>query len=293
MAALLTGLVSLGIQDRWRTQAQILPAMESRNAQGMGQLAAAAAAMGIMPSSGDGGELNYVDILNSRRLREELLATRFSFQYRKWRLGHPVQVNGTLHSFLKVRTMDQALMRLVPMIQVSRDLKTKIISISVETPSPELSRQMADRLIELLDSFLIEKGRTRASIKADFTGKRLEDAREAALCAKGRLQGFLERNRNFAASADPSVRLQGTSLEMEWKLREQLVTSLALNHEQALIDEKNDMPLLNVMDRPYLPEEKSGPSRFKLMLQSFILFAFAMGCWENRSLVKKWLVHET
>jgi uncharacterized protein involved in exopolysaccharide biosynthesis len=53
----------------------------------------------------------------------------------------------------------------------------------------------------------------------------------------------------------------GSRLETELKLRQQLVATLAVNREQALIEEKNDMPILNVLDPANLPIQKSKPAR--------------------------------
>jgi uncharacterized protein involved in exopolysaccharide biosynthesis len=50
-----------------------------------------------------------------------------------------------------------------------------------------------------------------------------------------------------------------------------MVTSLALSKEQALMEEKNDIPIVNVLDPGNLPFEKSGPVRSSLVLMGFML----------------------
>jgi uncharacterized protein involved in exopolysaccharide biosynthesis len=95
--------------------------------------------------------------------------------------------------------------------------------------------------------------------------------------AEGAWRKFLEVNRNYQSISDPATRLNGARLENELRLRQQLVTTLALNREQALLEEKNDIPILNVMDPADLPTEKSGPARSLIILGVAALVAGA--CW--------------
>jgi len=101
---------------------------------------------------------------------------------------------------------------------------------------------------------------------------------------------FLESNRNYLTSSDPSVRLKGARLEAELKLRQQLVTTLAMNREQALMEEKNDMPILNVMDYGNIPDEKSRPARLTMILVSFVLALGGTLVYQNRSWLREHLL---
>jgi hypothetical protein len=105
--------------------------------------------------------------------------------------------------------------------------------------------------------------------------------------AEETLRRFLEGNRNYLNSADPAVRLKGTRLEGELRLRQQLVTTLALNREQALLEEKNDIPILNVLDQGNLPIEKNRPARSQLVVA--LAFLVGLGSWgfENRRWIKE------
>ena len=63
------------------------------------------------------------------------------------------------------------------------------------------------------------------------------------------------------------------------RLRQQLVTTLALGYEQALLEEKNDMPILNVLDEADVPFEKSGPSRTLNVLIAILAAAGVTWLW--------------
>jgi uncharacterized protein involved in exopolysaccharide biosynthesis len=284
-AALAVALYTLFIPNYYRSEAQILP-MESKSVGGLGQLATAAAAFGVGMPGQDGPEGNYVDILNSRRIREGLLNTPFTFKVRNMRFGAAVQRHQTLREYLGVRDVDQGVRAVSGIMKTSRDLKSKMITISVETKSPELSQQVVQRALVLLESFVVEKVRTRGGNKALFAEKRLEDARREYAKAEDAFKAFLDTNRNYQTSADPGVRLHGIRMEAEYKLRQQLVSSLALSLEQALMEEKNDLPVLNVLDPGNLPIEKSRPTRSTAVLLAFLLTTAGTWVWSKRAWLK-------
>jgi hypothetical protein len=253
---------------------------------GLGNLAAAAAAFGVGVPGGDGGDANFVDILNSRWMRENLLKSQFTFKVRTWRFGdEKIQVQ-TLYDYLNAKNMDQAVQAMPRIFSASRDLKSKVLTLSAETLSRELSQQVTQRATRLLESFVQEKGRTRGSYKAAFAEARLREARGEMSVAEDDFRRFLDGNRNYQISTDPSVRIRGARLEAELKLRQQLVMTLSMNREQALMEEKNDIPILNILDPGNLPIDKSRPARSRIVLFSFLLVSAATWAWLNREWIR-------
>ena len=246
-AGLLTALYTLSMPNYYRSQARLLP-VESKGIGGnLGGLASTAAAFGVSVPGGDSSDANFVDVLNSRWLKEQLLQTEFQYSARSWRFGAERVEKGTLYDYLEAKNMDRAVTELGAVLSASRDLKSRVISISAETKSPELSQLIVQKAGKSLEVFLQEKGRTRGGAKAAFAEARLADARQEMDEAEDILRRFLEGNRNFQTSADPSVRLKGSRLETELRLRQQLVSAIAMNREQALLEEKNDIPILNML----------------------------------------------
>ncbi|MBI3130017.1 MAG: hypothetical protein HYZ13_01550 [Acidobacteria bacterium] len=280
--AVMAAAVSLFLPNFYRSEARVLP-VESKGMGGnLGNLAAAAAAFGVSVPGGEGSDANFVDILNSRTLRERLLKTEFSFKVRSWRFGGEHEERQTLEQYLEEKNLDRTIKKLAEVLAVSRDLKSKVITISAETKSADLSQQIVRRWLQLLEGFVQEKGRTRGSAKASFSEARLEDSRKEMNQVEDDFRRFLDANRNFALSTDPSVRLRGMRLEAELKLRQQLVTSLALSREQALMEEKNDIPIVNVLDAGNLPIEKSRPTRSVLVLGLFFATTIGSVAWAKR-----------
>lgn len=290
-AGLLTAIVTLFMPNSYRSETRLLP-VESKGLSGnLGGLASAAAAFGVSVPGGDSNDANYVDILSSRWLREQLLQTEFQYHTRSWRFGAEQAKKSTLYDYLHASNMDRGVQGMSGLLSAVRDLKSKVITISAVTRSPELSQLIVQRARKLLELFLQEKGRTRGGAKAAFAEARLSEARREMNEAEDNLRRFLEGNRNFQTSADPLVRLKGSRLEIELRLRQQLVSAIAMNREQALLEEKNDIPILNVLDEGNIPLEKSGPIRSQIVVVFFTLTGVCAWGYENRKWIKNQLLN--
>jgi len=285
-AGVLVAAFSLFMPNYYRSEAKLLPVDTKSMGGNLGGLASAAAAIGVSVPGGEGSDANFVDVLNSRWLRERLLATEFTYHLRRGYFGNPKEIKGTLYDYLGQKNMDRAIKAMGETLVASRDLKAKVISLSADTKSPELSQQTVKRAIELLEQFNQGKGRTRGGAKAAFADARLRESRQELEEVEETFRRFLGGNRNYISSADPEVRLKGARIENELKLRQQLVTTLALNREQALLEEKNDIPILNVMDPANLPIDKSRPARSLIAFAVTILTAAAIWGWEHRNWIQ-------
>jgi uncharacterized protein involved in exopolysaccharide biosynthesis len=292
-AGLLTAVVTLFMPNYYRSEARLLPVESNKGLGGnLGGIASAAAAFGVSVPGADSSDANFVDVLTSRWLREELLRTEFYYHARSWRFGAERVEKGTLYDWLQASNMDKAVRGIGGILSISRDIKSRIIVISAETNSPELSQLVVRRAEKLLEVFLQEKGRTRGGAKAVFAEARLAEARREMDEAEEVLRRFMESNRNFQTSGEPAVRLKGTRLETELRLRQQLVTTLAMNREQALLEEKNDIPILNVLDAGNLPIEKSRPVRSQIVITLFVLTGLTVWGLRNREWIKNKLFDE-
>lgn len=282
-------VLSLFKQNSYESDARILP-VEGKGAQGgVAGLAAAAAAFGINAPSTDGGDANFVDVLQSRWLKEQLLNKVYTFTERKWYFGRAKSYSETLESHMHARNMDVAVREFGDILTVSRDIKSRMIQVSAETHSPELSQQITNESLRLLEEFAIKRVQTRGGAKAVYAAARLAEARNEMSKSEGALRGFLDGNRNFQTSVDPSVRITAARLDAELKMSQQLVATLAINREQALMEEKNDIPILNILDYGNLPIEKKKPARAPLVLSWFLFTGLLTWTWLNRRKVIKFL----
>ena len=281
-----TALFSLTLPNTFRSSMKIMP-MDTRGGGGGAGLSAAAAALGMPLPGQDGIETNYVDIINSRSMAEFLLSKKYKFTIKKRYLSKPQDLDCTLETYLRIPdNPDRAVAKVKEMIGASRDPKSRILSVTAETPSPELSQQLVQNMGAFLEQFVMSKSRTRGGAKAAFAEARVQEARREMVQAEEALRRFLEVNRNFQVSPDPSVRLLGGRLDAELQLRQKLLVNLAMSREQALLEEKNDLPILNILDPANLPSQKARPSRGAMVLASFVLGLGGTLAWSNRSWLK-------
>jgi uncharacterized protein involved in exopolysaccharide biosynthesis len=176
---------------------------------------------------------------------------------------------------------DRDFEELTALFTCRRDIKTGVLTLSAETRSPELSQLVVKRATVLLGEFVRQRTQTRGGHKAAFAEARLQEANTEYAKAEQRLEAFLNVNRNYQQNADPAIHLRGDRLSAEVMLRRQVVSALTLSREQALMDEKDDIPILNVLDEANLPVQKSGPSR-SVWVVAATAFTFVFA-WAFRS----------
>lgn len=192
----------------------------------------------------EGPTLAYSDMLRSRWINDRLLSEKFDFHQASWGFGPgPMEHHiTTLKDYLGARTTDEAIRRLQGILSVQRDSKSGLLTLSVETRSPELSQLIARRTVSLLEELLVHLSQQAGDQRKGFTERQLKIARQEYNEAKAKMLAFLDRNYNYQTSPDPSIKVQGDRLQMEIDLAKQVVTNLALHHEQAQIDATNDTP---------------------------------------------------
>ena len=213
-------------------------------------LAGIAAQFGVALPGGDAGASPdfYVELLESRRILGETIKTRYTFP------TDTGEVSGTLMDILEIEgetegeREETALRRFRGMVTAELDRPSSVVTVEVETDNPQLSARIAQRLLELLNRFNLETRQSQAAAERRFTERRLAEAKLELLEVENRLQAFLEINRDVGTS--PLLRFRQERLEREVSIRQQVVSALAQNYEQARIDEVRDIPLITIVEEP-------------------------------------------
>jgi len=289
VAAFLGGACTLMMRNHYVSEARILPA-DSKGLGGLGGLSAAAAGMGLNIGGGDGQEANFGEILNSRWVAEQLLGQDFSYSINNPFLRTEMQFRGSLYSILKCPNLDVGVGIIHHWLYIDQDPKTRILTVSAETESQQLSQELVNRAISLLATYIKTRNQTRGGAKAVFALARVKEATEELHTSEAKLIEFMDRNHNFRASSDPKVLLAGTMLENDLRLKQQILNTNCINREQALMEEKNDIPVLNVLDRGNYPFVKAGPPRAKIVLCTFLIVFLAAIALSQREWLKAHLL---
>jgi capsule polysaccharide export protein KpsE/RkpR len=272
VAGLLTAGYTLTLPNRYSSEILVLP----KSAGSGGPLAALSVVTGMLGGgglAGTGEDGYYTDIVQSRWMAKHLLDSTYTFTYKSWYFGTPQARRQTLAAFLKADTppkRESAFNTIQDWLTATRDLKTGVLYLKVEAPSPELAQELTNRVADLLDQALKTRVQTQGTAKADYAKQRLVRARQEEDQARQALVAYAEAHRNLDTSPDPAVRAQGQALTAELLLRHQVTTSVALGYEQAELDARNTVPVLSRLDEAYLPTIKSGPLRGLLSIASTI-----------------------
>jgi uncharacterized protein involved in exopolysaccharide biosynthesis len=190
----------------------------------------------------------YRELVRSRAVLERLARDTFSIP--------SAGIQGTLASF-HAGDEPNELARVDKTVRWLRNdaiwtgVRRGMVEIQVATTSRDLSREVARRVVSHLTEFNVSSRQARAAAERQFIGSRLEVAQQELRRAEEAMSQFIARNRSFANA--PELNFQQQRLQRDISMRQQVVTSMLQQHEQARIDEVRNTPVVTVVDEPNLP----------------------------------------
>jgi uncharacterized protein involved in exopolysaccharide biosynthesis len=158
---------------------------------------------------------------------------------------------------LEIDEQDQASRRaetirdLKQRVQAAAVARTGVVRVSVRTPSPGISQQIADLIIREVNRFNLQTRQSQAASERRFTEQRLAEVRIALRGAEDRLQHFLQSNRAMSGSAQLQFTLD--RLKREVSQQQDMYASLSQSFEQAKIEEVRDTPVITIVESPEIP----------------------------------------
>jgi uncharacterized protein involved in exopolysaccharide biosynthesis len=159
------------------------------------------------------------------------------------------------------KTLEQRLQkgtrRLEKRTEADVDRRTNIVTLSVEMPSRELSAAVANRMVELLNRFNLERRQSQSREERRFSGDRLASAERELRAAEQAYLAFLVRNRTYSES--PVLTFEASRLSREVQVKQEVFLTLTKSYEQARIAEVRDTPVLTVIDPAVPPALRTRP----------------------------------
>ena len=242
-------VVILASQREYTSRAVIMP--QGRKSPSL--LTGVASQLNLSVSTGDVSQSPafYADLIESREILGDAVDTRYNYRDGDKPLsGTLIDVFESKGSTTPLRR-EAAIDELAKLVGANVVAKTGVIQVSATLPSPDLAKQVAQRLIDLLDQFNQERRKSQASAERQFTQQRLVEVTGELRQAEDGLQSFLQQNRTFTNS--PELAFQRDRLNNDLTLRRELYASIAKAYEDVRLEEVRDTPVITIVEAPNSP----------------------------------------
>jgi uncharacterized protein involved in exopolysaccharide biosynthesis len=144
-----------------------------------------------------------------------------------------------------------AIRRLRNWLSASVNLRTGVVSISVQTRQPALSVAIVKNVIEEVERFNLRTRRSQSGAERRFVEGRLAQSLEDLRAAEEKLQSFYQANREYRTSS--RLTFAAERLQREVDRYQQVYTLLQQSFEQARINEVRDTPVTTIVEPPAQP----------------------------------------
>ena len=207
---------------------------------------------------------SYIDIVKSRTLARKLLQTKFDTE----KLGPQKLLLQILTSADVSSTVDieklykRGIKKLDKMISIK--LNSNFYDLKITASEADLSKQLAEAVIDELDTYQRDYNRSKTSQTRIFIEERIEETRLELEKAEEDLKNFVDRNRRIENS--PSLQLQQQRLAREVSVLTGVFTTLKQQNENAKIAEIKESNYVLVLDPPEAPLTRTSPNRKNIVL---------------------------
>jgi uncharacterized protein involved in exopolysaccharide biosynthesis len=251
IAFLAIGVYTFVRHRTYTSTARFMPQATTESA--LARLSGLAASFGVSVPGADAGSSPefYADLLQSRDILRRTVETPYAF------VARGDSMRGTLVELFRARgdspaiRRDDAAKQLLKSIDVKVGRETGTVDLEVSTPWAELSRQVAAKMIQQVSDFNLNRRQTKAGAERRFVEARVAEAADSLRTAESRLEGFLQRNRDYRNS--PQLMFAFDRLQREVNMQQQVYTTLAESYEAARIDEVRNTPVITIVEPPDLP----------------------------------------
>jgi uncharacterized protein involved in exopolysaccharide biosynthesis len=219
---------------------------------GIGSLLGDAGGASALAKFKDGPSTEFfADVLTSTDLLSSTLRTPFSDPdeptVRKPLLDL-IDVSGSTPE----RRFGNGLRKLEKKVLVVVSRKSSIVNLSVTLRDPQLSAAVANRMLDLLNRFNLERRQRSSTEQRRFAEVRLSTARLELDSVDRARQTFLDSNRSYYAS--PRLMAVYDQLDRAVRVKEGILVGLTKTFEESRVAEVRDTPLITVVDKATPPD---------------------------------------
>jgi uncharacterized protein involved in exopolysaccharide biosynthesis len=263
-------VVSLVLPRTYTAFASIKPQASDN---GLGRLAGLAAQFGVAAPLGQSSESPdfYADLLTSRTILRLAVETPYHLDVAD-SSGHDLVSLYGITAKDRRLAVEKAAERLARNVGATADAKTNVVEFSVRTKWKQVSLEVTQRLLELVNQFNLQTRQSQAHQERRFVEARLAEQRVELRKAEDQLAAWLRNNRTYRDA--PGLNVEYERLQRQVSERQKVFNTLTENFERASLDEVRSTPIVTVVERPALPVR---PDSRKLALKCALTFLLAMG----------------
>ena len=212
----------------------------------------------------------FFEILRSDGIKRKLLNTEFQLKksqqvqtLRQLLLNHldlenkPSEIGEIrINNYLKKR------------VRVTKTRFSPLIHIQMDAHDPLLASNMINTLVQLSNEMQVDIKTRQMGQKRQFIEERIVEVKKELSQAESGLKNFRERNRR--PNKSPSLLLEESRLMRDVTLQNNLYLTLQTQFEEAKIEEVERTPMVEIVDEPVPPLDKTSPR----VIMSTILTTF-------------------
>lgn len=262
--AFLVVVIGLILPRHYTASARFSPQTSGNS---LSQLSGLAARFGLAVPGDDATQSPdfYADLLRSAELRRALVESTYVVRRDRDSVRLDLIQIYDIHEATPGRSREKAVRRLGEHLSVTTDLKTGVVSFSIEAEQPQLARALVEGALALVNDFNLRTRSSQAAAERRFVEGRLQQAERELRESEDRLQAFLTANRTFSNS--PQLQFQHDRLQRDVLARQEVYNSLAQSFEQARIEEVRNTPVVTVVEGPITPVK---PDSRKLLFKAVL-----------------------
>lgn len=150
-----------------------------------------------------------------------------------------------------VRGRAGAILWLRDHLAAGANLKSGVVTVSLRTQSPEWSFGIVREIVDRINLFNVHGRQTQARAERVFVEARMGQSKKDLEDAEGRLQAFLQRNRDFGRAS--TAEFEFKRLERDVARQSDRYGGLLQSYEQSRLNEVRDTPVISIVEAPALP----------------------------------------
>ena len=159
-------------------------------------------------------------------------------------------------------------------ITIKKDKKTGILSLIVKAPDPVLAYDLNLYIIEKISDYIRNSIQSQAKEKRMFIENRINEVKIDLENSENALALFRERN---IASSSPKIILEEMRLTRDVTMNQEIYIQFQKQYELALVEEKDDQTLVQIIKNPEIPIYRTTPKRKEIVLLSCFIGFFIGG----------------